>query len=439
LAGLKFACEAMFTLFDKDNDAQVYKRPGSEVPGGLIYVGRGCNDADYSVFLASPADVAGKIVVRDRNAVASRQTNPGFCSAAASVKQAQDRGAKGVIINQTSTGAPQAFSFDGDPTGLSIPAYMIDKSDGDALRDALCPDDADNGCGPGGQTITGAMRDTPGDWGALRVFDLSDPAKLTERGVYRSPTSIGLPPDVGVYGVHHAVADGSTAYVAAHSDGVRVVDLSTANPTETGSFVPADISDPSLNGILPAKAMVTGTDVGPNGTIVITDINSGLYVLRVTPEPGPQNPGPQNPGPSPGGDGGADGPRVRPNLVRPQASALQTGGRGGASRSAVARMSQSGSRIVVRVRGRMLGNRGRACGGRIKIGTRAGRTKAATRTGRMGRNCRYSARYSFPARRLPKRLRPRKRTLVLSILVRYQGNSQLRGDLSPPRRVKVRR
>jgi hypothetical protein len=75
----------------------------------------------------------------------------------------------------------------------------------------------------------------------------------------------------------------------------------------------------------------------------------------------------------------------------------------------------------------------------MKIGTRAGRRRVATRTARMGRNCRYKARYTFAARKLPKRLRPRKRTLVLRIAVRYQGNSRLRGDLSPTKRVKVRR
>jgi hypothetical protein len=87
----------------------------------------------------------------------------------------------------------------------------------------------------------------------------------------------------------------------------------------------------------------------------------------------------------------------------------------------------------------MIGNGGRRCGGRLKIGTRAGGRRVRTKTARMGRNCRYAKRYSFAARKLPKRLRPRRRALVLSVLVRYQGNSQLRGDLSPPKRVKVRR
>jgi len=136
-------------------------------------------------------------------------------------------------------------------------------------------------------------------------------------------------------------------------------------------------------------------------------------------EPGP-GPGPA-PGTGPGG-GGGDGNRVRPNLLRPRARAVQRG-----------------RKVVVRVRGRMVGNRGRRCGGRIKIGTRAGVRRAATRVGRMGRNCRYAKRYLFPVRRLPPRLRPRNRKLVLRIKVRYQGNSRLKPDLSPTKRVRVRR
>ncbi len=57
----------------------------------------------------------------------------------------------------------------------------------------------------------------------------------------------------------------------------------------------------------------------------------------------------------------------------------------------------------------------------------------------MGRNCRYAKKYSFPVHRIPPRLLPRNRTLVLRVLVRYQGNSLLKGDLSPPKRIKVRR
>lgn len=136
----------------------------------------------------------------------------------------------------------------------------------------------------------------------------------------------------------------------------------------------------------------------------------------------PLGPGP---GPTPGAGGGDDddGDRLRPNLIRP----------------GFARAVQRGDKMVVRLRGKMIGNRGRPCGGRIKIGTRAGLRRTATRIGRMGRNCRYAKKYSFPVRRLPPRLRPRNRTVILRVLIRFQGNAGLKPDLSPPKRIKVRR
>ncbi len=149
-----------------------------------------------------------------------------------------------------------------------------------------------------------------------------------------------------------------------------------------------------------------------------------------TPVPAP------DPTPTPTPTPDDNGERPLPNLIRPDvAVAVQPRGR---SRSS-ARVSQSGGRIVVRLRGRMLGNRGQTCGGRLKIGTRAGSQRVASRNARMGSNCRYSARYTFSVRRLPRRLRPRARTLVLRVVLRFQGNSVLRGDLSPPKRIKVRR
>ncbi|MCP9492047.1 MAG: hypothetical protein MSC31_19550 [Solirubrobacteraceae bacterium MAG38_C4-C5] len=142
------------------------------------------------------------------------------------------------------------------------------------------------------------MVDSPGDWGALRVVDVTDPLAPTLRGVYQPPESqVFPPPDLGVYSVNHAVARGSTAYVAGHANGVRAVDLTNANPTEIASFVPPDTPDPTNQ--IPAKANVTGVDVAENGSIVISDVNSGLYVLRATlPSPDPPLP-PSPPPPSP--------------------------------------------------------------------------------------------------------------------------------------------
>ena len=309
VAGSPVACEAMFTLFDPEDTAQVYRQPGSQLPGDIVYVGRGCPG---DTFLADPR---GKIALRDRSAVGSRQSgplqlSPNSCGFADAVKEAQDRGAKGVVVAQTAASAPEAFSADGVPTsknaGLDIPMTMIDKSAADPLRDALCPapTPAGSGCGAGAQTGKGAMVDGPSEWGDLRVVDVSNPAAPTLRGAYRTPRSrLSPPPDLGVYSIHHAVATGSTAYVAANSDGLRVLDLTSATPNEVASFVPRDTPDPT--GAIPAKAYVTGVAAAPGGRVVITDVNSGLYLLS-------------RPGPGGGGSGTAPG-TGGPQLGRPPA------------------------------------------------------------------------------------------------------------------------
>ncbi|MDQ6805713.1 MAG: hypothetical protein M3065_12260 [Actinomycetota bacterium] len=144
-----------------------------------------------------------------------------------------------MIVGGTSTTAPQAISADGNPTGITIPTYSIDTADATALRDYLCPAPTAPppppgptvACGPGGQPLTGAMVDSPGSGGALRVLDVTNPAAPTLRGVYRPPPSLVFPPpDLGVYSVHNAVARGPIAYVAAHANGVRVVDLNKCKP-----------------------------------------------------------------------------------------------------------------------------------------------------------------------------------------------------------------
>jgi hypothetical protein len=121
------------------------------------------------------------------------------------------------------------------------------------------------------------MVDEPGQFGGVRTIDLESDAQV---GQYQTPRStLFPPPDIGVYSASRSVADADTAYVAWNSDGVRILDVSDpANPTEVAHFVPPDRPDPS-GSRLPAKALVVGVDQGPNCTVVISDQNSGLYVL----------------------------------------------------------------------------------------------------------------------------------------------------------------
>lgn len=304
IAGSKFGCEAIFTLYDQRNKAQLYRQPGGALRGELAYLGRGCpaGGGDVHTDMAMmhgvsprvPADPylsnpKGRIALVDRGRQSTQPeiaTGPG-CSMSERVRAAEAAGAIAVVVLQTSTAAPQAFSPDGDPAGVSIPVMMIDKADGDALRTSLCPAVDKGRCTEGGR-VTATMRDMAGDWGALRVLDVTDPATPREVGVYRTPRSQVFPPaDLSVLSPQRAVVRGTMAVVPWNSDGVRMLDLSAGAPREVASFVPPDVADPT--GVLPAKAYVVSVAIltlprragrRAREYVVVSDVNSGLYILE---------------------------------------------------------------------------------------------------------------------------------------------------------------
>ncbi len=282
------ACEAPFTLFDPENTAQVYRRAGAQVPADaaglanadLVYVGRGCPADAYLTDPATnaPFSVAGKIAVVDRGRTAFQtgQIAAAGCSLAARATRAQAAGAIGVAVDANFFN--NAFGPDGVSVGIDIPMIALDRPGATRLRTTLCPSVSPGGSGNCtlGTAVTGAMVDSPGAWGGLRIADLASHAQVGQYSTARS--QVFPPPDLGVYSVHHAVTAGSRAYVAWNSDGVRILDISNpAAPVEVGHFVPPDTADPTAT--IPAKAYVTGVAVS-GCKVVITDINSGLYVLR---------------------------------------------------------------------------------------------------------------------------------------------------------------
>jgi hypothetical protein len=127
-------------------------------------------------------------------------------------------------------------------------------------------------------------------WTFQRVFDtssLSQPRLLstfaTESAV---PGKDGRVATDGVYSVHNAVIDGDLEYVSWYSDGVRVVDLSDPRrPREVASFVPppAPPRQTAATAQGGRRDMPVVWGVHPWKDLVLaSDMNSGLWVLRVT-------------------------------------------------------------------------------------------------------------------------------------------------------------
>jgi hypothetical protein len=295
MAGSSMACEAMFTMFAPSDTVALFRKQGNGLTGTLAYAGRGCPSSHGmgmmhdNVATRTPddylSDVRGRIVLLDRARQPLQATirdGPG-CTVAERARRAQDEGAEAVVILQTSATAPQAFSPDGDPAGLGIPVVMIDKGIADSLRATLCPHLEKGRCS-GGESVVASIRDEQGEWGSFRVLDVTLPSAVSELALLRVAESAKFPPaSLRVSSPQRAAVSGSVAAVPWNSDGVRIIDLASAKPREVASYVPPDRPDPS--GVLPARAYVMSVaalERGRRTFLLVTDINSGLYVLELS-------------------------------------------------------------------------------------------------------------------------------------------------------------
>ena len=298
IAGQGAGCMDLAIATDLKFQAQIYRQPGGQVSGELAYVGRGCAnrvDANGNRVIADPylADPRGKIAVVDSTAspyVSSLPTT--FCSGGSRIRRAQDAGAKALVVVRTAAVPESAVGFPAlgtprEPTDevgaltgeFTIPSFNPKVAPSTAIRNALCPN-ANNGNCAGGRVVNATLLDLPGQWGGLRVIDTTNPSATTQVAEYRTANAQVFPPPDhrGIYSIHHAVVEGERAYAAWNSDGVRVLDLRSGGvPIEIGSFVPPDTPDPTLT--VPAKSYVVGVALAP-GHIVISDMNSGLWILE---------------------------------------------------------------------------------------------------------------------------------------------------------------
>jgi hypothetical protein len=127
-------------------------------------------------------------------------------------------------------------------------------------------------------------------WTFQRVFDTSSLAQPKLVSTFATESAVpgkdGRVATDGVYSVHNAVIDGDLEYTAWYSDGVRVVDLSDPRrPTEVAWFVPPP-SPPrqtaaTAQGGRRDMPLVWGVTRWKD-LVLASDMNSGLWIIRVT-------------------------------------------------------------------------------------------------------------------------------------------------------------
>jgi hypothetical protein len=259
----------------------IVERPGRELAGEVVHVGRGC-PADprpvppgTGLAVADPylADPAGKIALIER----------GVCRFDNKVARAQQAGAVGVIVYNLAGGANGDENLilmgidnpviDGPPgivgTPIDIPAVFVQRSTGLLLRDGAAP-------------VTARAAAVFNGWGYLRFFDISDPANPVQLSTFATPNTNNE--DValdGVWSVHNPELlreedddESNILYASWYNDGIRVLDIRRpSEPREiaswTGQGAPAGAPPVNIWSVVPHR-----------GLLLASDRDFGLYVLR---------------------------------------------------------------------------------------------------------------------------------------------------------------
>ena len=97
---------------------------------------------------------------------------------------------------------------------------------------------------------------------------------------------------------------------------------------------------------------------------------------------------------------------------------------------------QVGRFIKVGVTGLLVNRQGRSCGGRVAVGVKLG-GKRARRVVQVNSKCRYKVTLRFSVKKLPRRLRARKRRLLTRVTVAYRGTAGIRPARPPSRLTRV--
>lgn len=230
-------------------------RASGTLTGPLALAGRACAP------LSAP--LPGAIVL----------VESGGCGVTEKGRQLADAQAAAMLVSQP---RGPVLPHAGPAAALPLPAIGISQSAADRLQLLART-------GPVGLTLPVTR-----EWGGLRIWDVSTPARPKRLAVFHTDNSARFPPqDGGWYTAHHPLAVNSRyALVSWYSDGIRLVDIrNPSQPREVAAFRPPSratdtLRDSADTPAMRLRGMIWG--VARTGDLVLaSDIGGGLYVLRL--------------------------------------------------------------------------------------------------------------------------------------------------------------
>ena len=230
----------------------LWEQPGHSLTADVVYAAnQGCEISDY------PPDTAGKIAVMrtpfpyfdldgDEFPLCLQQEQEAAAAAAGAVAVVHD-----FISTNTS---PQWFDYE----SVAIPVLFTDHTTAQGMVTA-------------GSATLEAQEPS---WGFLRVFDAATGVQVASfddlPGVHE------FPPPPGFWSIHNNEVTGDRSYASWYSNGVVALDLTPLNqtppadPVMVGQFLPAGFPD------------VWGVAIRSDNVIFVSDMESGLWIIRPT-------------------------------------------------------------------------------------------------------------------------------------------------------------
>ena len=209
-------------------DDDVYIGPGETLSGPTTFLGQACE-------AVAPATTDPAIAVVER----------GTCPFQTKIDNATAAGYDAIIVFNNEDGSPPVCEgLIGMLADTEIPAYFVSRSVGYEILgiEGYNPDNCPGGPNPGlpapgtaGEPIT--LSSQFDGWGAVRLFDTTDPTNPVEVAQYAIPEALDddYAEGFGDLSVHEVAVDpqdASLAYLAYYSGGLRAVQIQCSDPSD---------------------------------------------------------------------------------------------------------------------------------------------------------------------------------------------------------------